>query len=477
MGGNSSKEVKFIGQFIITCEKNFYYPGEQINMKIYIKSELPLKNGLLTFELIQNEFWKGTKISPILKSKETQNDINTTKIFSQTLQFNQLINNPLLSKGIEIPFTIQSPNYMLPSLEYLIIDQLAYIRTNLLVKINEINLEKNVFLMINKPISPLSSPLKFSVQLGKIFGFFGSNNGIIEVSYPTNNYSFYSFIPLNFHVDISNEKIISITTRLVRKISFIHQGKKEGDIILKEDLVKIDTDIKNKISDFNLNIQIKEPESIFNKYVMNYTGIRVPSKDQLIYLIPSVESNIIKVEYYIKIRPNYDTIIDLKKTELKLPLSISHQSINDSNNMNNHLENFLNNEINRINSMPMDPNVFNQLPDMNTVLGENQNINQPNINMSNQQNINMSNQPNINMSNQPNNNMNYQPNINMSNQQNINMNYQPNNNMNYQPNNNMNNQPNNNMNNQPNNNMNNQPNNNLNNQQNIPSDNFNYPQL
>ena len=419
MGGNSSKEVKFIGQFIITCEKNFYYPGEQINMKIYIKSDNPLKKGLLTFEIIQNEFWKGMKVSPILKTKEIQNEINSNIIFTQTLQFNELINNTLISKGIEIPYTIQLPNYMLPSLEYLIIDQLAYIRTNLVVKLNEINLSKNVFLMINKPISPLSSPLKFSVQLGKILGFFGSNNGIIEVSYPANNYSFYTSIPLNFHVNIDKENIISITTRLVRKISFFHKGKNDSVIELKDDLVKIDSEIKNKISDFNLNIQVIEPENIFNKYVVNYSGIRVPQKNQLIYLIPSIETSIIKVEYYIKIRPNYDSIINFKKAELKLPLSISHQSVNDSKNMNNQLENILSNEITRINSIHIDPNIFEQLPDMNTVLGENQNINQQNMNMNNQQNMNMNNQQNMNMNDQQNMNMNNQQNMNMNNQQNI----------------------------------------------------------
>ena len=81
MGNHNDSKIKFSGEFIITCEKNFYYPGEQINMKIYIKSDNPLKKGLLTFEIIQNEFWKGMKVSPILKTKEIQNEINSNIIF------------------------------------------------------------------------------------------------------------------------------------------------------------------------------------------------------------------------------------------------------------------------------------------------------------------------------------------------------------------------------------------------------------
>ncbi len=104
---------------------------------------------------------------------------------------------------------------------------------------------------------------------------------------------------------------------------------------------------------------------------------------------------------------------------MKLPLSISHQSVNDSKNMNNQLENILSNEITRINSIHIDPNIFEQLPDMNTVLGENQNINQQNMNMNNQQNMNMNNQQNMNMNDQQNMNMNNQQNMNMNNQQNI----------------------------------------------------------
>ena len=493
MGGNTSSQQNIDGEFKITTHKNLFFPGEQVNLKIYIKTSKTLKTGNLTFQIKQQEFWQGTKTAGLLRNKkEFDNDQNTNILYNNQFQFQALINNSNISKGIEIPFTIQLPNYMLPSLEFNIFERFACIRTHLTVKINELGYETFAFLVINKPPSPLNSPLKLSVPLAnKVLGIFGSKHGVIEASYPSNNFSFYTNIPLTIHIDKGKESVNSITTKLVRKIRFLHGGKEESDLLVKDNLIVIESPINSDICDINLNVQVIEPESVINKYINNINGVQVPDKKQLIYLVPSIETNLIKVEYYIKITPNMDALINLKKSELILPLSISHRSINDNNlSVPSQMMSMFDQGINQINNNAnmMNP-MQNDIPDYQTAMGisnnpnynqpPNQNYNQPpnqNYNQPLNQNYNLP--PNQNYNQPPNQNFNpnYNQNFNQPPNPNYNQNFNPNNNPNINPNDNQNVNATNNPNVNPNDNQNNPSNEVQNNQGTVnPDGTFNYP--
>ena len=485
MGGNTSSQQNIDGEFKITTHKNLFFPGEQVNLKIYIKTSKTLKTGNLTFQIKQQEFWQGTKTAGLLRNKkEFDNDQNTNILYNNQFQFQALINNSNISKGIEIPFTIQLPNYMLPSLEFNIFERFACIRTHLTVKINELGYETFAFLVINKPPSPLNSPLKLSVPLAnKVLGIFGSKHGVIEASYPSNNFSFYTNIPLTIHIDKGKESVNSITTKLVRKIRFLHGGKEESDLLVKDNLIVIESPINSDICDINLNVQVIEPESVINKYINNINGVQVPDKKQLIYLVPSIETNLIKVEYYIKITPNMDALINLKKSELILPLSISHRSINDNNlSVPSQMMSMFDQGINQINNNAnmMNP-MQNDIPDYQTAMGipNNPNYNQPpNQNYNQPPNQNYNQPPNQNYNQPPNQNFNpnYNQNFNQPPNPNYNQNFNPNNNPNINPNDNQNVNATNNPNVNPNDNQNNPSNEVQNNQGTVnPDGTFNYP--
>ena len=332
--GNDESIKKFKGEFQIQTNKNFYFPGENISLTIFIKNPKPLKEAIFTFKIFQKEYWEAKKIN-IINMKSSDNEENINNVYSETKQFYELINNKEISKGIELVFNIQLPNYLIPSLEYPLYEKMACVRTYIIVSLNELLIEKKFYLMINKPPSSLSSPLKMTFPFSnKILSLFIKDNGVIEASYPTNNYSFYNYIPLTLHIDLGKESVTSITTKLIRKVKFLHNGKENNDLLFKDELFTIDTQITQKVTDINLNILICEPENIFNKYIYNPDGIQVQDKTQLIYLIPSIDTNLIKVEYYIQLFPNFNSIINVnfKKREIKIPLLISHHSINDGNN-------------------------------------------------------------------------------------------------------------------------------------------------
>ena len=370
--GNDESIKKFKGEFQIKTNKNFYFPGENISLTIFIKNPKPLKEAIFTFKIYQREYWEVNKTN-IINIKSLDKEENINNVYSETRQFYELINNKEISKGIELAFNIQLPNYLIPSLEYPLYEKMACVRTYIIISLNELLIEKKFYLMINKPPSSLSSPLKMTFPFSnKILSLFIKNNGIIEATYPTNNYSFYNNIPLNLHIDLGKENVSSITTKLIRKVKFLHNGKENNDLLFKDELFTIDTQITQKVTDINLNILICEPENIFNKYIYNPDGIQVLDKTQLIYLVPSIDTNLIKVEYYIQLIPNFNSLINVnfKKKEMKIPLLISHHSIYDENNkFNNSIINSVEKGIKEINS-----NIeINEIPSYEEVMNQSQN--------------------------------------------------------------------------------------------------------
>ena len=370
--GNDESIKKFKGEFQIQTNKNFYFPGENISLTIFIKNPKPLKEAIFTFKIYQREYWEVNKTN-IINIKSLDKEENINNVYSETRQFYELINNKEISKGIELVFNIQLPNYLIPSLEYPLYEKMAYVRTYIIISLNELLIEKKFYLMINKPPSSLSSPLKMTFPFSnKILSLFIKDNGIIEATYPTNNYSFCDNIPLNLHIDLGKENVSSITTKLIRKVKFLHNGKENNDLLFKDELFTIDTQITQKVTDINLNILICEPENIFNKYIYNPDGIQVQDKTQLIYLVPSIDTNLIKVEYYIQLIPNFNSLINVnfKKKEMKIPLLISHHSIYDENNkFNNSIINSVEKGIKEINS-----NIeINEIPSYEEVMNQSQN--------------------------------------------------------------------------------------------------------
>ena len=111
--GNDESIKKFKGEFQIQTNKNFYFPGENISLTIFIKNPKPLKDAIFTFKIYQREYWEVNKTN-IINIKSLDKEENINNVYSETKQFYELINNKEISKGIELVFNIQLPNYLIP---------------------------------------------------------------------------------------------------------------------------------------------------------------------------------------------------------------------------------------------------------------------------------------------------------------------------------------------------------------------------
>ncbi len=330
----------------IYLNNNIYFPGETIKGTLFLKSGNCLEKGIITYEIYGQE-----KINDINKYNIECN--NSTQIYYISLEYPGLINYSL-SSGIEIPFEIILPSYILPSFEYSINkNNYGYIKYYLQIEIPELNLIKQKFIIVRRPNIKLNSPLLFkSERNGKMLGIFNKGCPILNASFDKNYYYFNEEIIVKLYYNNNNSKfdIKNINVKLIRNIIFKLKENNENkniiflnnktkekieDIIFYDELFykninmndKIDMNNKNKDINFDVKIKLKEPENIFNRNNVDYLNLGLNDKSNLILFLPSFESSLFKCEYIIKIEGIYDTILPIQNLVINMPISAYHKKI------------------------------------------------------------------------------------------------------------------------------------------------------
>ena len=338
----------------IYINNNIYFPGETIKGTLFLKSGNFLEKGIIIYKIYGQE-----KINEINKYNIECN--NSTKIYYISLEYQGLINYSL-SCGIEIPFEIILPSYILPSFEYSINKHnYGYIKYYLQIEIPELNLIKQKFIIIRRPNIKLNSPLIFKSERNeKMLGIFNKGCPILNASFDKNYYYFNEEIIVKISYNNNNSKfnIKNINVKLIRNIIFKLKENNENkniiflddknkekieDFIFYDELFykninmndKIDMNNKNKDINFDVKIKLEEPENIFNKNNVDYLNLGLNDKSNLILFLPSFESSIFKCEYIIKIEGIYDTIFPIQNLEINMPISVYHKKIgNDDDEYN-----------------------------------------------------------------------------------------------------------------------------------------------
>ena len=334
----------------INLKNNIYFPGETIRGKIFLKSGNFFKKGIIIYEIYGQE-----------KIKENKYDIecnNTTKIYYSSLEYPGLINYSL-SKGIQIPFEINLPSYILPSFEfsrYYINDKndYGYIKNFLQIEIPELKLMKQKFIIFRRPIVKLKTPLCFQEERNeKVLGIFNKGCPILKASYNKNYFYFNEEVPVKITLNNNNSKfnIKYINIKLIRNVVFKlrenHEEKKIKDIIFSDELFNKNINLnenekkdnKSDIINIEEKIKIEEPEKIFNKHNIDYLTLGLRDKSKIILFLPSFDSSLFKCEYFINITGIYDTIFPVSNLIINMPISI----------YNNEDEKMENNEFNLLN--------------------------------------------------------------------------------------------------------------------------------
>ena len=365
MGSTQTTPFSSGSQLQILLEKNTFFPGECIRGCLQLKSSKPLKFGQILYQVKQTEYWNVRKTQTKNINKTNQNPITNLLLNYPNLK------NISLSNGVSIPFSIQLPSYVIPSLEYSLVDRQAFIRNELHVRIEELNAFACVYIVIKKPAMILNSPLTInSTSNTKILGigFLDQGSVILEGIYPTNNFAFFSCIPLQITLKSSSSKIKvkTLKVKMLRRVKFLDHVKEDKNLIWEEEIFSTAQGITSKDTTYNFNIQVIEPENIFNRYAIGNTGMNITDKRQIITFLPSVTSGMISCEYFIHAEAEYDSFIPMfKNPVLEMPLSITHQSNETLTQSMNLLNQQLDQNLNQLNGAVN--NNYPEAPNMSMV--------------------------------------------------------------------------------------------------------------
>ena len=329
----------------IILNKYDYFPGEELKGKLRLQSYNLLKNGLFFFQLFNKEHYS-------YKNKQNslveENKINS--IIIQSLTYPELIDYSL-KNGIYIPFSISIPNDMISSFEYSKRKEMIYNRNYIRVKVEEFKLISQEFIIIKKPFKLLKE-LSFSANKSENFlGIFNKGNLLLKANYIRNCYQFFDKIPIEVFIINDSSKdfdIIKLNIQFLRNIKFKsdkeenNKDTKFNDILSNYEIsINKQLEKNGKELKYNIDINVEEPESIFNTHILEdayFNYLNIKSKSDLIKLIPDINSTLFDCEYQIKIECIYKSYLKIENICLYMPVSLCHENnidLKDKKNDNN----------------------------------------------------------------------------------------------------------------------------------------------
>ena len=343
---------------IIEINKEYYFKGDIVEGNIILNCISNITLNEITISLYLKENWI------IQETSDTRYREKNDQLLSKfDIGINKILNNNndinTLSPGRYIfPFKLELPSYLQPSFEYPIPNRSAYLRYLLESEIisNEIKSKSSLFLLIKANSILLNTPKIFtSITNVHKWGMFDGGSTILKVSYKKNNYKIDEMVPLNIEIDNNRGKlkVKECKIRIIRTIQFsrLDQNSIEKYPLEKTIYTKVfwSEVLPYSKRSFLFQTELKDQDLID----FNYFGEKnpYPKIRDINELLPTIKGRIIKCDYRIQVSLYFDSFVTSGyRPRVSLPISITHQSEEDNNNLNN-LQNdsYLNNEFNNEN--------------------------------------------------------------------------------------------------------------------------------
>ena len=398
------KENNSLYDMNIYLEKILVNPGDIIKGLIQLKSnnsknlnQNVISSTKINFIIKNIEYWQNRTIpnrgtpdpeqiqrdNPDDKKHYYENIVLSLEDTISNLYDSSDMNNTLITNRSElnIPIRIELPKDMNPSFEWSKSDNIfCYSRTILSINIPELKLFSNYYLFIQKNSPTSISPLNIDKIIGKksVFFFWDNDNIKIDVSIQRDSFSIGDVIPIQISVDISDlkTKLNYLTLTIKRKIKFLVKGEQSiylntGDYIddLWEEKIYLKNNNETKqfyeftLPFFDNDKLLKQRKLIF---------LKNSDYNYLTFLLPSYSGQMIKCEYFIKIRPIFDG--NLPYNDLIIFFDSYHnektfdiEAINETNNIlfeiNKMKKVNLNDKDNIVNFNGYSSSIYRSLPD------------------------------------------------------------------------------------------------------------------
>jgi hypothetical protein len=346
MGSDTSKRFKLhdnksVGNLSISLTEEFYYPNQEVKGTVCIDAFQDILVYGLDLKFFLNEFWKfeqnnsnQTRCNEEIKIEFSINIINTLKPSSNGEE-------SYLPKGFyNLPFSFKLPESLQPSFEFRGNSSQIQLRYAIYCCLMATKGEKYClsnlnYLIIRSPPKALTTPLNIS-NMTNVHSWIFFNKGltILAVSYPKNNYKFAE--PIELRINICNSRgklnVEKVKIRVIQKITFRDQKQDhnsyENNIQEKIIPIGVEAGKSNEFSQFvlvsydKMNSELYQSSIPYSQFVNNTMNI--------LKFQPSIETDLIKCEYSIKISLYFDSFVSYDyRPRITMPLWISHKTMDE----------------------------------------------------------------------------------------------------------------------------------------------------
>jgi hypothetical protein len=352
MGVGDSRELKIyqnekVGALSIDLNKEFFFPGENLNGNIWIKLLQDLDVYGCELKLQMQEKWN------IKQDKTEICESNFQLISNESVSLqNHLVQKGdsfILPKGeYNIPFNLKIMDFLLPSFEFAgnLHDSmnLRYvIYCCVLSQRGEKFCLSNLnYVMIRAPPKELNSCLTYTSCLNvRSWFFFQQGTFTLNVSYPMSNYKYGERIFLTCNLDNTRSKlkVLHVKTCLIQKIHFKNLSNTftcyENELESKK--IKVNC-IPGTQLNFTTEIIVKNSKLNKNMYKFDLipTWQMMKNSEEIFKFQPSISSSLITCEYFAKVSVHFDAVVTYsQRPRVFLPISLTHQVNEQLTNMNN----------------------------------------------------------------------------------------------------------------------------------------------
>jgi hypothetical protein len=343
MGSDSSKRFKLhnnksVGNLSILLDEEYYFPSQPLKGTVLIEALQDITVYGLDLKFFMNEFWTF--------EKDKSNDSRCNEQILQELSINIMDKLKIEGKSGEnylpkghynFAFSFRLPDSLNPSFEFrgssLTQIQLRYAVYCCLIatKGEKYCLSSLNYVIIRSLPKTLNSSLNIS-SLKNVHSWMFFNQGvtILSASYLKNNYKVADPIELKIIIDNTRGKlkVSSVKLRVMQKISFMEtqtaHNSYENVIFEKINGMDVEAGQSKEVSQFAQVIYEKMNCEIYKSHVPYENSAN--NQWSIMKFQPSIETNYIKCEYFIKISVYFDSFVSYDyRPRISMPLWISHK--------------------------------------------------------------------------------------------------------------------------------------------------------
>ncbi len=340
MGQKQYKALQQSNIIKIIIPKIDYFQGENISGEILLKVGIPVSFTQIRISFILYEGWYYETGG---ENSNLYNEINNITLKSFNLNVREILNKELqpiiiLNQGdYFFPFNYKLSNLISPNCEYYINSGRGFLRYILSAEIiSPNNKTREIYehlIMVKASPKILKSPLNYISNINiKRWGLVDKGSVSLGVNYNKNYAFFDEIIPITVLVDNTKSEldVTLIKIILIRNVNFLKM-KYSKSFYFQNNVIEIKSNVnvlKNTKEVFNFSINLRDT-SLKKIYYKNIDD-PYPDTIDLNYLLPTVNGNLIRCDYVIKISCHFETLVPYEnRPRVFLPLNIGHQGKNN----------------------------------------------------------------------------------------------------------------------------------------------------